>query len=64
MVSPRVVVGNKLLNPEHQLFGHIVIIKQDTVLERPVPTLDLALGHRMIRFAARVRHILALKPFR
>jgi len=36
---------------------------QDTVLERLMPALDLALGHRMIRRAADMLHVLAVEPF-
>jgi hypothetical protein len=34
-----------------------------TVLERLMPALDLALGHRMIRRATDVPDILAIEPF-
>ena len=56
MVSPCVVVGDELPDPFDQVFGEVIILKQYGVFHRPVPPFDLALGHRMIRFAACVRH--------
>ena len=43
--------------------GQIVVLQQDAVLERLMPALDLALGHRMIRRAADMPHVLLVEPW-
>jgi len=40
------------------------VLKQDSVLERLMPALYLALGLRGIRGAADLLHLLAIKPLR
>ena len=42
----------------------IVVLKQDAVLERPMPALDLTLGVRVIRGTADILHLLAIQPLR
>jgi hypothetical protein len=45
-----------------EIAGQVVVLKQDAVLERLMPALDLALGLRMIRGAADMLHLLAIQP--
>ena len=45
-----------------EITGQEVVLQQDTVLQGLVPSLDLALGLRVIRCAADVIHLLILKP--
>ena len=40
------------------------MLKQDAVLERLMPALNLALGLRVIRGAADMLHLLAIQPLR
>jgi hypothetical protein len=46
-----------------EIARQVIVLEQDTVLERLMPALDLALGHRMIRRAAGMLHVLAVEPF-
>jgi hypothetical protein len=46
-----------------EIARQVVVFELDTVLERLMPALDLALGHRMIRRAADVLHVLAVELF-
>src|SRR6202044_563355 len=54
VVSQMVVVGDEVTDLGLEITGQIVVFEQDAVLERLVPSLDLALCHRMIRGAADV----------
>src|SRR5215470_17279747 len=56
VVSQMVVVGDEVADLGLELARQIVVLEQDAVLERLMPSLDLALGHRMIRGAAVVLH--------
>ena len=49
-----VVVLDESRDPRLQLAGQVGVFEQDTVLEREVPTLDLALGLGMARSTADV----------
>ncbi len=62
MVSPCVVVGDELLDPSCQLFGEVIIIKQNGIFHCPVLTLNLTLGHRMIGLATGMGHIMLGEP--
>jgi hypothetical protein len=53
VVAPVVVVSNEGGNLSLEITGQEVVFQQDAVLERLVPTLDLALGHLMIGRAAK-----------
>ena len=46
-----------------QVARQIVIFQKDAVLQGLMPTLDLALGLRMIGSAANVLHIAVVEPF-
>jgi hypothetical protein len=41
-----------------EIAGQVVVLKQDGVLERLMPALDLALGLRVIRGAADMLHLM------
>jgi hypothetical protein len=47
-----------------EIGGPVIVLKQDAVLERLVPALDLALCLRVIRGAAEVFHFLLIEPLR
>ena len=46
-----------------EISRQIIMLQQDSVLERLMPALDFALRHRMIRRTASVPHVLAFEPF-
>ena len=57
IVEALVIAGMVVMRHEggdltFEIAGQVVVLKQDAVLERLMPTLDLALGLRMIRGAA------------
>ena len=45
-----------------EIAGQVVVLKQDAVLERLMPALDLALGLRMIRRSVDMRVVLLVQP--
>ena len=45
-----------------KIAGQIVVFEKDPVLERLVPALDLALGHRVIRCTTHMIHALFFEP--
>src|ERR1700692_643962 len=45
-----------------EIAGQVGVLKQDAVLERLMPALDLSLGLRVIRGAADMLHLLAIQP--
>ena len=59
-----IVVGDEGADLGFEVAGQVVILEQDAVLERLMPALDLALGHRMIRRTTDMLHLLAVEPFR
>ena len=64
MVPLVVVVINEATDASFQLPGQVVVFKQDLVFQGTVPTLDLALGLRVIRTTASMFHILVRKILR
>ena len=52
VVSQVIVVGDEVIDPGFEIARQIVVLQQDAVLQRLVPALDLALGHRVIRSPA------------
>jgi DNA-binding transcriptional LysR family regulator len=58
-----IVVGDEGGDLGFEITRQVIVLEQDTVLERLMPALDLALGHRMIRRAADMLHVLAVEPF-
>jgi hypothetical protein len=63
MVSQMVVVGDEVADLGLEVSGQIVILEQDTVLERLMPAPDLALCHRMIWSTADILHLSVVEPF-
>ena len=63
VVAKVIVVGDEGFDLGFEITGQIVVFKQDAVLQRLVPALDLALGHGVIGRAADVIDILAVEPF-
>ena len=69
IVEALVIAGMVVMRHEggdlaFEIAGQVVVLKQDAVLERLMPALDLALGLRMIRGAADMLHLLAIQPLR
>ena len=63
MVAQVIVVGDEGADLGLEVAGQVVIFEQDSVLQRLMPALDLALGHGVIGGAANVVHVLAVEPF-
>ena len=63
VISQVIVVGDEGLDLGFEIARQVIVLEQDPVLERLMPALDLALGHRMIRRAADMLHVLAVEPF-
>ena len=62
VIAKVIVVGDEGVGFGFEIARQIVVLKQDAVLQRLVPALDLALGHWVIRRAANVVHVLAVEP--
>ena len=62
VVAVMVVMVDERLDLRFQITGQIVVFQQDAVLERLVPTLDLALGLWMIGRTANVGHLPVVEP--
>ena len=60
MVAPEIVVLNEARDLGFEITGQVMVLEQNTVLERLVPALDLALGLRMARGAANMHHATVL----
>src|SRR5208337_4233698 len=63
VIAQVIVVSDEDLDLSFEFAWQVIVLEQDTVLERLMPALDLALGHRMIRRATDVPDILAIEPF-
>ena len=64
VIATMIVVLDEAIDVGLEIAGQIVVLEQDAVLERLMPTLDLALGLGMTRRAAHVPHAGILEPFR
>ena len=62
VIAPVIVVGDEGRDLGLQIAGQEVIFQQDAVLEGLVPTLDLALGHRMIGRATQALDVAGAEP--
>ena len=62
MVTAMVVVIDERADLSLEIAGQIIILKQDAVLERLMPTLDLALRLRVAGRAAHVTDIAFVHP--
>src|ERR1700690_2372639 len=66
IVEALVIAGMVVMRHEggdlaFEIAGQVTVLKQDAVLERLMPALDLALGLRVIRGAADMLHLLAIQ---
>lgn len=57
-----VVVIDERVDLRLKIAGQIIVFKQDAVLERLMPTLDLALRLLVARRAAHLTHIVFVQP--
>jgi hypothetical protein len=64
VIAGMVVMRHEGRDLAFEVAGEVVVLKQDAVLERLMPALDLALGLRVIRGAADMVHLLAIQPLR
>ena len=62
MVAAVVVVLDESADAGLEVAWQIAVLQQDAVLQGLMPTLDLALGLRMVRCAAHVNHTLSFEP--
>ena len=62
MVTPMIVIADEVIDLCLQNARQIVLFKQNAFLEGLMLTLDLALGHRVVRRAADVLHALVFHP--
>ena len=63
VIAAMVVVVDEGVDPGFQIAGQIIVLEQDPVVERLMPSLDLALRLRVARCAAHVTHIGFVQPF-
>jgi hypothetical protein len=64
VIADMVVVLDEGGDLAFEIAGQVVVLKQDAILERLMPALDLALGLWVIRGAADVLHFLLIQPLR
>ena len=62
VIADVVIVRDEGVDLPFEITGQIVVVEQDAALQGLVPTLDLALGLRVIRRPTHVLHTLILKP--
>jgi len=63
MVTLVIVMIDEGADLVFEIAGQIVVLQQDAVLQGLMPTLDLALGLRVMGCATDVAHALVLEPF-
>src|SRR5271154_4606872 len=64
VIAGMVVVRHEGGDLAFEIAGQVVVLKQDAILERLMPALDLPLGMWGIRGAADVLHFLLIQPLR
>src|SRR6476619_195035 len=64
VIAGMVVMSHEGRDLTFDIAGQVVVLKQDAVLERLMPALDLALGLRVIRSAADMLYFLLVQPRR
>jgi hypothetical protein len=62
VIADVVIVRDEGVDLPFKITGQIVVVEQDAALQGLVPTLDLALGLRVIRRPTHMLHTLILKP--
>ncbi len=60
VISQVIVISDEGLDLGFEIARQVIVFEQDTVLERLMPALDLALGHRMMGRPAYMLHVLAV----
>ena len=60
VVAPVIVVLNEAHDLGLEIARQVIVLEQNAVLERLVPTFDLALGLRMARCATNMHHAAVL----
>ena len=64
MVAVIVVMIDELADLVLKVTRQIIVLQQDAVFERLMPSLDLALGLRMVWRPSNMIHFLVFQPFR
>ena len=64
VIAPMIIMVDEAGDVSFEIAGQVIVFEQNTVLERLVPALDLALGLGMMRCAADVSHAAICEPFR
>ena len=62
VVAPMIVVIDEPIDAGFKITGQVVVFQQDAVLERLMPSFDLALCLWMLGRAPNVTHFLSLQP--
>ena len=62
VISQVIVVGDEGRDLGFEIARQVIVFEQDAVLERLMSALDLSLGHRVIRRATGMLHVLAVEP--
>ena len=62
MISLRVVMSHKRAALSFQVTGKIIVVEENTILQRAMPAFDFALRHRVIGFATDVPQLVVLQP--
>jgi hypothetical protein len=62
MVANVIIVLDEGADLPFEVAGRIIVVEQDTVLQRLMPALDLPLGLGMIRRPADMLHVFAFEP--
>ena len=63
VITPMIVVLDERIDLGFEVTGQIVILQQNPVLQGLVPSLDLALGLRMVGSATDMLHAPIIEPF-
>jgi hypothetical protein len=64
MIAPVIVVIDEAVDAVFKISWQVMVLQQDAVLERLMPTLDLALRLWMVGGAANVSHVFCIRPSR
>ena len=63
VIADVVIVLDEGVDLPFEITGQIVVVEQDAALQGLVPTLDLALGLRMVGRTSNVAHAIIIEPF-
>ncbi len=62
VIAVVIVVRDEGLDLGLEIAGQVIVFQQNAVLQRLMPALDLALGHRVVRRASGVLYVLVVEP--